>query len=195
MSNIFLIRHGQTDFSQENIVQGQMNVALNSTGIITISKMGDYIAKNIDIDRVFTSDLLRCKQTCKIILDKFPYSVVCKESKQIREINLGIFEGCSMEILNLCRNKSEDYNSFTPEGGESFNQLIERVEKWFLKNMDMCYNTLIITHRGPLSVIASKAKNCNEFEIDSLLKQGVIIQLIMYENGEYRIEKVIEVVK
>lgn len=195
LANTYLIRHGETDFSQMSIAQGQMNIPINSVGMQTISKMGDYVASNIAVSKVFLSDLLRCKQTCEIIVKKLSYQVDCVSSKSLREISLGVFEGQPMEKLNFLRCNSGDYNLFTPDGGESFNQLSTRIKTWFYHNFDILDNALIISHRGPISVIAEGAQNYSEHEMDMVLKQGNIVKLKLFPNKKYRIEQIIEVVK
>lgn len=195
MKTVYLVRHGETDYSQMNIVQGQTDVPLNGMGIQTIQKMSEYIANHLVVCRVFTSDLLRCRQTCEIIIDKLPYSVDCVITEVLREISLGIFEGQPMEKLNYFRYESGDYNSFVPDGGESFNQLITRIKGWFLSNFIKLNETMIISHRGPISVIVEGAENCDDYEMDTVLKQGNIIELTLFSEKNYRIEKIIEVVK
>lgn len=194
LATAYLIRHGETDFSQMNIAQGQMDVPINDIGIQTAKKIGDYIADNILVDKVFKSDLLRCKQTCEILVSKLSNSIDCVTSTDLREISLGIFEGQPMEKLNFFRYNSGNYNSFIPEGGESFEHLTTRVENWLFLNFHKLDNALIITHRGPISVIVEGALNRSEFMVNDILKQGNIIQLRLDSNEKYWIEKIIEVV-
>jgi broad specificity phosphatase PhoE len=194
MAIVYLIRHGETDYSQNNIVQGQMQVPLNSVGVSTIDKLGDYIAKNIRLDRVITSDLLRCVQTSKIIIKKISYPIVYEETSILREISLGMFEGKPMDLLNVYRNKSADYNAFIPEGGESFNQLTDRINNWFYENYIRLLNSLIVTHRGPISVIIENSENKTDFDIENcVLKQGNLIKLDLNSNRKYRIIEITEV--
>jgi broad specificity phosphatase PhoE len=194
MSLIYLVRHGETDYSQEDIAQGQTDVPLNDTGFNTARVLGDYISKNLDITKIFLSDLLRCKQTCEPILRKMSKPIEYQTVEALREISLGIFEGKPIQELDVLRFASGDYNSFVPEGGESFNQLIERVMKWFRLNYTQLNNSLIISHRGPMSVLADASENEDEFDIkEEVLKQGNIVVLKTFSLDSFRIEKIIEV--
>ena len=191
LSTVYLIRHGETDFSQKNIVQGQKDVPINSTGLKTIVRISDYISEHIIVKKVFTSDLLRCMQTCEIITNKLSNRVECVTSKWLREISLGVFEGQSMDKLEFYRESFGDYNSFVPDGGESFNQLINRVQGWFFLNYSILGDSLIISHRGPISIIVENALNSTDFDMNDILKQGRVVVLKLFKEKKYIIDNII----
>ncbi len=195
LKTVYLIRHGETDYSQKNIIQGQTNNSLNSVGISTINSLAIYISKHLKIQRIFSSDLLRCIQSCEIIRNQLHSDICCSFAPSLREISLGIFEGHPMKELNYYRYKSGDYNSFVPEKGESFNQLTDRVESWFYNQYNYLDKALIISHRGPISVIVNGSVNSCKYDMDSILKQGIIIRLTLFSNHSYKIDEIISVVK
>ncbi|WP_462249789.1 histidine phosphatase family protein [Ekhidna sp.] len=60
---IYILRHGETDFNLKGMVQGRgVNASLNSNGIEQATKAGEYLS-SINFDRVFTSELIRTKET------------------------------------------------------------------------------------------------------------------------------------
>ncbi|MDR1001983.1 MAG: histidine phosphatase family protein [Oscillospiraceae bacterium] len=192
VSVFYLVRHGETDYSQGKIAQGQTDVPLNAVGLATANSLGLFIANNLNIKFIFSSDLLRCRQTCSAIVEKIKYSINCETVSELREISLGVFEGRPIKELELSRKESNDYNAYVPEGGESFNRFTDRVMTWFRKEFASFENALIISHRGTISVITDRATNKNEFDIKELLKQGNIVVIEACSVDEYRISKIIK---
>lgn len=64
--SIFVVRHGQTDWNIQNILQGCTDIPLNQTGITQAYTLKENI-KDLKIDVIFSSPLSRTLSTCKII--------------------------------------------------------------------------------------------------------------------------------
>ncbi len=56
--NIYIVRHGETDYNRFGIIQGQLNTKLSELGVEQAKKVGAYL-KDIKFDYVFSSDLDR----------------------------------------------------------------------------------------------------------------------------------------
>lgn len=80
---ICLIRHGQTDWNQQLLIQGRFDIPLNNEGKRqinqTICRLNTY---HIHWDLFLSSPLLRAKETCQIIKDHLGYQ---KEEIIIRD--------------------------------------------------------------------------------------------------------------
>ena len=80
---ICLIRHGQTDWNQQFLIQGRFDIPLNNEGKKqinqTICRLNAY---NIHWDLFLSSPLLRAKETCQIIKEHLGYQ---KEEIIIRD--------------------------------------------------------------------------------------------------------------
>lgn len=142
--NIYVLRHGQTDYNIEGKFQGQVDIKMNEKG----EKETDEIAielRKIDFDVIFSSPLSRAMDTAqkinsdKIIIDK-----------RIIERSFGDLEG-KYGIPDYEKN-IEKYNIETVE------KLTQRV-KSFLDEIIKKYkdkkNILIVTHEGIAQVINS----------------------------------------
>ena len=90
MIRCIAFRHGQTDWNKKELVQGHSDILINETGVLQATDTKNEILKqNIEVDVIFSSDLIRCVQTAEII---FPFRKIIT-SKLLREINFGDYEG------------------------------------------------------------------------------------------------------
>jgi probable phosphoglycerate mutase len=88
--NIYIIRHGETEFNRQNIVQGSgVDMGLNNYGIIQAQKFYAYY-KHITFEHIYTSALIRTQQSVSAFLDKGITHTVLPE---LNEISWGDFEG------------------------------------------------------------------------------------------------------
>ena len=77
MSELIVGRHAETIFNYENIFSGCMDIPLSSDGINQALDMLDSIyAKDIDV--VFTSKLLRTKETAAILMQAYYEAKKCR---------------------------------------------------------------------------------------------------------------------
>lgn len=65
---ILLVRHGETDFNKNKLIQGHSDIVLNETGKEQAINAGQKIT-NFDIDAVFSSPLKRALETARLMLD------------------------------------------------------------------------------------------------------------------------------
>ena len=119
--------------------------------------------KKKKIDLIFSSDLLRAKQTAEIIGKEL--GIRPKFDKKLREAGVGIFNGKPLKEAGNFWNEKE--GSFSPKkhylnrfktappGGENYVQVEKRM-KVFLKDIGRKYsgkNILIIGHQRPLTLL------------------------------------------
>jgi broad specificity phosphatase PhoE len=87
---LYITRHGQTDWNNENRIQGQIDIPLNSLGVEQAEVVRDELAET-HFDRVFSSPLSRAYQTAQIIAAKHDLKVV--KDERITEGHFGKLEG------------------------------------------------------------------------------------------------------
>ncbi len=100
-SRIILVRHGRSSFNDQGRYQGSSDEAeLTPLGIETAQQVGEYL-RQTTIDAVFTSPLLRAKQTTEKILEAMAdkRSKPLTVSDSLREIDLSIWEGLTYEYV------------------------------------------------------------------------------------------------
>lgn len=79
MTQICLVRHGETDWNKEGRIQGRTDIPLNSLGRLQAEKCGKYLAES-DWDLIISSPLVRAKQTAEIISSYIRQPVITLEA-------------------------------------------------------------------------------------------------------------------
>ncbi len=174
--NIYIVRHGQTDYNVNGRYGGRLDVPLNYVGIKEAYEVKEKL-KGIKFDLVFSSPLQRAYTTAQIITDE----PIIRDDRIIERSN-GDLEGkLKSEIKDL-----PDFNdpSETRYNIESIIDFKKRINS-FLKeiiSLDL-ENVLVVTHAGvgiymrcffegepqDNNYLIYKLKNCEviKYEIDN----------------------------
>lgn len=129
VKKIYIVRHGQTKFNEEGIVQGRgVNASLNEQGRSQADQFYEYY-KKIGFERVLISTLKRTYESVEKFIDEgIPYD----EYEGLDEISWGIHEGArASELRNAYfRNMVASWRSGNTEvkieGGESPTDVAKR---------------------------------------------------------------------
>lgn len=149
---IYLTRHGETEWNEKKLIQGHSDIPLNKNGELQAKLLGKFL-ENIDFDAVFSSDLLRAKNSAKIIVAEKNLAVVT--IKALRERNFGRFEGKSLvllrksigEVMLVTKEKQNKLKLFDVENDED---IVARLIP-FMKKVATSYlgkSVLMVTHGG-----------------------------------------------
>ncbi|MBN1267068.1 MAG: histidine phosphatase family protein [Anaerolineales bacterium] len=131
MTELILIRHGQTEWNQIKRYQGHTDIPLNDTGIDQALQLAERL-HSTPLEAVYTSDLQRAFLTASYLADS--RSLVPVIDQRLREINHGQWEGMlhgDIQRLfpdHLARFDKDPINAAAP-GGETIGQLQQRMLK------------------------------------------------------------------
>ena len=132
MSDLLLIRHGQSTYNLQNRFTGWVDVPLSNNGIEEAENAAKKL-KNYKIDKAYTSKLKRAIDTLHIILDmKKKDSIPVIENAALNERNYGDLQGLNKadtikkygEAQVLLWRRGYTTN---PPGGESLKDTSDRV--------------------------------------------------------------------
>jgi len=142
------------------------------------------ILKNKKIDLIFSSDILRTRQTAEMVSKELEISP--KYDKRLREYDVGFFNGKSIEeFRTFFKNERERFIK-KPDKGETYTELSERI-RGFIEEIEKKYfnkNILIISHKIPLTFFEGIIKGFNGENIlkkcpkYNRIKKGEIRKLI-----------------
>ncbi|MFH1427854.1 MAG: histidine phosphatase family protein, partial [Patescibacteria group bacterium] len=91
---IYIVRHGQTDWNVKRLIQGESDIPINCAGKKQAEDLRSFF-NGINIDAVFSSDLIRAKKTAEIIT--LNRKLTIKTTKLLRERRYGKFDGKTWE--------------------------------------------------------------------------------------------------
>lgn len=185
---IFIFRHGESVANKNKIACGNLDYPLSTKGILQAKNMAKKL-NLIKFDRLYVSNLERTKQTAKFINFKKATFV-----NEIIEINNGDFSKMKIKLLHKIHPKYKYQglikNTKYPNG-ESLNQALKRVWKWFDAE-EKKWNKkkiLIIGHELTICAILIKKLKINYdnypiFNIDNC--NGIIIKYL--NQKQFRIQ-------
>jgi broad specificity phosphatase PhoE len=135
MSKIYLARHGQDEDNAAGILNGQRDTPLTQLGVEQAEVLAQKIKDlNLTIEKIYSSPLKRAYKTAEKVADVLSLPKPEKIDLLI-ERNFGVMTGkfvsdieilCSPDII-----KSTPITYFlSPEGSETFPQLIDRAKKF-----------------------------------------------------------------
>lgn len=176
--NIYVIRHGQTDWNVAGLYQGHSDIPLNNNGITQASILNETL-KDIHFDAVFSSPLSRAYNTAKICLSNRNIPIIINNN--LIERSFGELEGHSSSEFNDCSNDllldySQNYSNYKIE---PIRDLFKRVFA-FLDSLIETYkykNVLLVTHSAITIAI--------ECYFNGIPKDTKLIDLAL-GNGKYR---------
>ncbi|XP_048789859.1 fructose-2,6-bisphosphatase TIGAR [Lagopus muta] len=129
-----VVRHGETRYNKDKILQGQgIDEPLSPTGFRQADAAGLFLS-NVKFTHVFSSDLLRAKQTAATIIgkNKFCKGLEIKCDTRLRERKYGVAEGRPLtELKAMAKAAGQQCPTFTPSGGETLDEVRERARDFF----------------------------------------------------------------
>jgi len=161
-TRLLVARHGETRDNAVRRWQGWNDSPLTARGVSQAEALGRRLASESDpVAALYSSDLGRAVHTATIAGQPLGLSPATDPS--LRERNAGEFSGLSLQQLNdryaadMARRDTGSLLDWTPPGGESLRQVLERV----LASLDRIAaawrgrSVVVVTHGGVIRVLAT----------------------------------------
>ena len=147
---IYLVRHGETDWNQAGLLQGQADIALNAQGLEQAREAAERL-KEVPFDIAFCSPLIRAKRTAETIIGDRKITLTTDE--RLRELNFGPWEGVDIRTIKDAASQpfTNPGSYIPPEGAESFAQLYKRSGEFVdqvLLPLEGIYETVLVVAHG-----------------------------------------------
>lgn len=97
MLQVYLVRHGETQWNAERRIQGQSDSPLTAHGERQAWQVGER-ARTLGITHIITSDLGRTRRTAEIIAEACGCSVIA--DARLRELDMGVLEKRHIDSLS-----------------------------------------------------------------------------------------------
>ena len=173
---LYIIRHGKTDWNNENKLQGKTDIPLNEEGREMAKRAADEY-KDVHFDICFSSPLIRAKETAEILLEG--RNIPIEYDERLEEMGFGIYEGSKDYFenaeypLNLFFETPQDYKIPVIEG-ESMDELFKRTGDFLNEKVYPLLkegkDVLIVGHGAMNCAIVCqiKKKNLKDFWSDGI---------------------------
>jgi len=198
---IYLIRHGETDWNAKGLLQGQSDIPLNKEGEKQTIEAAKKHFKKIKFAAIFSSDLVRAKRTAEIIaLEK---KMAVETSVLLRERDFGPFEGKHwQEVEKELRMSIKEFRMLSDEvakklGIESDEKIMERFLR-FLREVAVAYrgkNILIVTHGSVMRVFLTKLGYLSKEESRQVFIKNLAFIKVLSDGVDFFVKEVFGVEK
>ena len=163
IKKLYLVRHGETEWTAARRLQGQTDVPLSCKGLRQAQEVAQRLA-DVDFDCAYASDLSRALDTAKAIISGQRGLVPLVVHRDLREISNGIYEGwpiaTALEADPLMALTSDDGTvalDYAPPKGESIRQVLLRqrriASELIAKGSGDCI--LVVGHNWALRLLAA----------------------------------------
>jgi broad specificity phosphatase PhoE len=157
---LFLIRHGETDYTATKRLCGVIDASLNRKGVMQARKLARQL-RHLDNKVIYASPMRRACQTARIICGRNNGTIKITKCKELVESNLGKWEGLTFDEIRdrfpvAMKRWVKQPFVFGAPGGEKLKQLQKRVRR-FLKRLESTNHNgktvVVVTHSGPIRII------------------------------------------
>ena len=163
MTELILIRHGETDWNRELRFQGQLDVPLNATGLEQARRVAERVAQE-SMQLLVSSDLQRALQTAQAVAGRVQAPAPLLDAA-LREQHFGIVEG--LQVADIKSRYADAWAQwvrfeadFAFQGGESTRVFHARVLAALraLARQHAGQTLAVVTHGGVLDMVYRSAR-------------------------------------
>ena len=196
--NIYIIRHGETEFNKQGLVQGSgINSSLNDKGH-SQAKAFFEAYQHIGFDKLYTSKLKRTHQSVQGFIDS---GLPWQQLEGLNEISWGYKEG---RILNSSDNEqyasmlnawnSGDYTQKVPGGESPLEVQARQAVAWrYLMANEHEQNVLVCMHGRAMRILFCLLLGKELSEMDNFPHKNLGLYLFKYEDGLCELEKACDI--
>ena len=147
---IYLVRHGETDWNQAGLLQGQTDIDLNAQGFAQAAEAAERL-REVPFEIAFCSPLIRARHTAETIVGDRKITLTADE--RLRELDVGPWDGVDIRTIKDAASQpfTNPGSYIPPEGAESFAQLYKRSGEFVdqvLLPLEGTYETVLVVAHG-----------------------------------------------
>lgn len=147
MKRLILVRHGETEWNANSVLQGQADIELSDKGQAQARALAAIVAR-WKIDRAVCSDLKRTRQTSALLGHAHAHT-----DATWREADLGEWTG--RDANELMKTSGDHYRAWRegrqgPPGGEDFATFSQRIGRALAPLHEIDGTVLVVTHGGAI---------------------------------------------
>ncbi|HEX6224705.1 MAG TPA: histidine phosphatase family protein [Chryseolinea sp.] len=189
---IYIVRHGQTDFNLQNIVQGSgVDSSLNERGRAQAQAFFEHY-KNVPFDKIYTSSLKRTRETVQRFLD---LGIPTESLAGLNEISWGNKEGYKITpdedqyYHYMLKQWQLGNTSLRIEGGESPDDVVVRMKPavdHFMSKTDE-QTILVCMHGRAIRILLCILLDYPLKSMDMFEHENLCLYLLEYDGSKFAI--------
>lgn len=189
MLQVYLVRHGETEWNVARRIQGQSDSPLTATGRLQARQVAERM-KSEGITHIITSDMGRTRETAQIIADVCRCEIIIEP--RLRELNMGVLEQREIESLT---EQEEQWRKSLIDGteggripnGESMEELYQRMYAALNSCLDLPKGSrpLLVSHGIALSTLVSRILGVPAYSERRLRLRNCSISRVDYQNSPW----------
>jgi broad specificity phosphatase PhoE len=189
---IYLIRHGESTLNVAHKIScKQWEGDLTEKGCEQARLAGHWlIAKEVNIQTIYTSPFQRTQQTASIIGEIL--NLTPEIDDDLHELDCGELEGrgdqaaWDIVVSVMSQWKAGEWDARFTDSGETLSEARDRLERVLLRASRHDYDTLLVTHGGVLSRVLPYLLNTEDsIAINDDMANTGIVTLEPYDGGLY----------
>ncbi|MBI2852527.1 MAG: histidine phosphatase family protein [Chloroflexi bacterium] len=153
MTEILLVRHGETQWNIEEVFRGRADIELNDTGLEQAKLLAEYL-RNATIEAVYSSPLKRAVRTAETIANLHHLKVGVTPA--LTDMDFGDWE--CLPLKEVSERYPELYTRWenhpekvSPPGGETLDDVRDRAVS--------LVNEVVVKHRGTVTLVSHRVVN------------------------------------
>jgi broad specificity phosphatase PhoE len=190
MVELWVVRHGQTDWNLKGWQQGHHDIPLNDVGIRQAIEVADKLSGKV-FDAIYSSDLVRAQQTAEVLAATLNLTV--QIDQRLREIHKGEWEG--MTVPQIIRKYPRrvydglrDVITASAPGGETVRQVAIRVIDLANILEQMHSRVLVVSHGITLALLTCVANKQPVKSFFSYVPENTEVRVIRWDGREITID-------
>jgi broad specificity phosphatase PhoE len=186
-SELWLVRHGETEWNRQGLYQGQVDIPLNETGLAQAHSAADRLAAaGVAFDALYASPLLRARQTAEVSAALL--KIEMRFDRRLMEIHQGSFEGkryahVLSEFGTLLKNLALPAVHRRAPGGESVAEVAARMAEAAseITRAHPGGRVLIFAHGLALATLICQARAIPLEKVYSHIQENAAVEVIRWE--------------
>lgn len=192
MTEILLVRHGETEWNAGEIFRGRADISLNEKGIVQAKLLGEYLNK-IRPEAVYSSPLQRAVHTAKRIAK--PHLIDVRTEPGLIDLDYGEWQGMALDEVkkiyeNLYIKWKESPENVKFPGGEDLDEVKNRaiavVNKIIKKHKGL---VVLVSHRVVNKVLICSLLGLDNSHFWNIRQDTCGISSFSYENRQFVLVK------
>ncbi|MEL7146198.1 MAG: histidine phosphatase family protein [Bacteroidota bacterium] len=193
--NLFIVRHGQTDYNKKKMVQGSgIDAPLNQEGRAQ-ARCFYQAYRNYPFDKIYVSGLIRTKESVEeFINDGIPYEAL----EGLNEISWGTQEGLPFNeeshenYLSVTQSWEEGNLDLRVGGGETPTEVMKRQQAAFQQIMSATAekNVLICMHGRAMRVLLCWLLNYPLSNMDKFPHENLCLYKLHWSGSVFTVDSI-----